>query len=366
MTDIHTIGAGGGSIAAVTSLGSLTVGPQSAGAMPGPACYDQGGTAPTVTDANLVLGRIPPALLGGEVPLNLERARQAIYDHVAVPLDLDVYEAAAGIVQIVNNNMVGALRVVSVEKGYDPERFALVAFGGAGPLHAGPLAQLLGTPTIIMPPYPGLLSALGLLATDIQHDVMRTFVQRGPHYDLAGMEAVYQALHAEAAAHLRAEGLPAALQSFQRLADLRYARQGFEVTVDFPGEEVCAAAVEQVIKTFHQRHEQLYTYAAVDTPVEIVNLRLRAVGHMEKLTLPRIATAAVPGTTPAPVQTRPVYFSGQGFGETPVYARDTLQATHVVPGPAIVEQLDTTTVIFPGQEAVVDLYGNLLIHLPRS
>jgi N-methylhydantoinase A len=180
ITDIHTIGAGGGSIAAVTSLGSLTVGPQSAGAMPGPACYDQGGTAPTVTDANLVLGRIPPALLGGEVPLNLERARQAIHDHVAVPLGLDLYDAAAGIVQIVHNNMVGALRVVSVEKGYDPERFALIAFGGAGPLHAGPLAQLLGTPTILIPPYPGLLSALGLLATDIQHDVMRTFVQRGP------------------------------------------------------------------------------------------------------------------------------------------------------------------------------------------
>ena len=366
MTDIHTIGAGGGSIATVTSLGSLTVGPQSAGAMPGPACYDQGGMAPTVTDANLVLGRIPPALLGGEVPLNLERARQAIHDHVAVPLGLDLYEAAAGLVQIVNNNMVGALRVVSVEKGYDPERFALVAFGGAGPLHAGPLAQLLGTPTILIPPYPGLLSALGLLATDIQHDVMRTFVQRGPQYDLAGIETVYQALHAEAAAHLAAEGLPPERQSFQRLADLRYARQGFEVTVDFPGEAVSAAAVAQVIQAFHQRHEQLYTYAAPDTPVEIVNLRLRAVGQMEKLTLPRIATAPVAGTTPAPVQTRPVYFSGEGFRDTPVYVRATLQATHVVPGPAIVEQLDATTVIFPGQEAVVDIYGNLLIHLLRS
>jgi N-methylhydantoinase A len=366
MTDIHTIGAGGGSIAAVTSLGSLTVGPQSAGAIPGPACYDQGGTVPTVTDANLVLGRIPPALLGGEVPLNLERARQAIYDHVAMPLGLDLYEAAAGIVQIVNNNMVGALRVVSVEKGYDPEQFALVAFGGAGPLHAGPLAQLLGTPTILIPPYPGLLSALGLLATDIQHDVMRTFVQRGPQYDLAGMEAVYQALYAEAAAHLAAEGIPPEWRSFQRLADLRYARQGFEVTVDFPGEAVSAAAVAQVIQAFHRRHEQLYTYAAPDTPVEIVNLRLRAVGQMEKLTLPRIATAPVPGTTPDPVQTRPVYFSGAGFRDTPVYARATLQATHAVPGPAIVEQLDATTVIFPGQEAVVDIYGNLLIHLLRS
>jgi len=313
-----------------------------------------------------VLGRIPQALLGGEVPLNLERACQAIHDHVAVPLGLDLYEAAAGIVQIVNNNMVGALRVVSVEKGYDPERFALIAFGGAGPLHAGPLAQLLGTPTILIPPYPGLLSALGLLATDIQHDVMRTFVQRGPQYDLAGMQAVYQALHTEAVAHLDAEGIPPERRSFQRLADLRYTRQGFEVTVDFPGEAVSAVAVEQVIQAFHRRHEQLYTYAAPDTPVEIVNLRLRAVGQMEKLTLPHIATAPVAGTTPAPAQTRSVYFSGQGFRDTPVYARSTLQATHVVRGPAIVEQLDATTVIFPGHEAVVDLYGNLLIHLLRS
>jgi N-methylhydantoinase A len=210
------------------------------------------------------------------------------------------------------------------------------------------------------------LSALGLLATDIQHDLMRTFVQRGPQYDLAGMEAVYQALHTEAAAHLAAEGIPPERRLFQRLADLRYARQGFEVTVDWPGEAVSAAAVAQVLQTFHRRHEQLYTYAAPDTPVEIVNLRLRAVGQMEKLTLPHITTAPVAGTTPDPMQARPVYFSGEGFRATPVYTRATLQATHAIPGPAIVEQLDATTVIFPGQEAVVDLYGNLLIHLLRS
>jgi N-methylhydantoinase A/oxoprolinase/acetone carboxylase beta subunit len=241
-----------------------------------------------------------------------------------------------------------------------------VAFGGAGPLHAGPLAQLLGTPTIIIPPHPGLLSALGLLATDIQHDAMRTFVQRSPHYDLAGMEAVYQALHAEAAARLAAEGLPPERQTFQRLADLRYTRQGFEVTLDFPARQVSAAAVEQLLQAFHRRHEQLYTYAAPDTPVEIVNLRLRAVGQMAQLTLPRIATAPHPGTTADPVSARAVYFSGQGFVDTPVYARAALLATHVVHGPAIVEQFDATTVLFPGQEAVVDPYGNLLIHLPRS
>jgi N-methylhydantoinase A len=364
MTDIHTIGAGGGSIASVSAQGSLTVGPQSAGAMPGPACYDQGGTAPTVTDANLLLGRSPPYLLGGEVPLSVDRARQAIAEHIATPLGLDVYEAAAGMVHIVNNNMVGALRVVSVEKGHDPRAFALIAFGGAGPMHAGQLAELLGTPTVIIPPHPGILSALGLLSTDLQHDAVRTFVQRGPIYDVAGMEAVYRTMHVEAVAHLRAEGIPEARQTLQRLADLRYARQGFEITVDFPADEVSDSAVQQLIARFHQRHEQLYTYAATDTPVEIVNLRLRAVGRMDKLTLPTIDTVAT-GTVPAVTQTRPVYFAASGFVQIPVFARHTLRAGHTLHGPAIVEQLDTTTVVYPGQQATVDAYGNLLMRLNR-
>ncbi len=360
MTDIHTIGAGGGSIATVTAQGGLTVGPQSAGAMPGPACYDQGGTAPTVTDANLILGRIPPHLLGGEVPLHIGRARQAIAEHIATPLGLDLYDAAAGIVQIVNNNMVGALRVVSVEKGYDPRDFALIAFGGAGPMHAGPLAELLGTPTVIIPPHPGILSALGLLSTDLQHDAMRTFVQRGPAYDLQGMEAVYQAMHNEAEARLTSEGIPASRQTFQRLADLRYTRQGFEITVEAPHQAVSEATVQALIAAFHQRHEQLYTYAATDTPVEIVNLRLRAVGQMPRPALAPIEAIA-PGALPNATQRRAVFFSGPGFVDTPIFARHTLGAGHIIPGPAVVEQLDTTTVIYPGHQAVVDAYGNLLM-----
>ncbi len=360
MTDIHTIGAGGGSMATATAMGNLTVGPQSAGAIPGPACYDQGGTAPTVTDANLVLGRIPPYLLGGEVPLNVERARQAIHDQLAVPLGLDLYQAAAGIVQIVNNNMIGALRVVSIEKGYDPRDFALIAFGGAGPLHAGQLAALLGVASVIIPPHPGILSALGLLSTDLQHDAVRTFLQRGPTYDLAGIEAVYRTLQEEVAGHLTAEGVPVEQQTFQRLADLRYAKQGFEVTVDFLQTEVTTASVQQLIDAFHQRHEQLYTYAAHDTPVEIVNLRLRAVGQMDKLALPRIEAVAE-ATIPNPEHTRQVYFSDLGLTKTPVFLRHTLRAGHVIDGPAVVEQLDATTVIYPGHQAVVDAYGNLLM-----
>jgi N-methylhydantoinase A len=332
--------------------------------MPGPACYDHGGTAPTVTDANLVLGRLPPHLLGGEVPLNVELAHKAIYDHIAAPLGLDLYAAAAGILQIVNNNMVGALRVVSVEKGYDPRDFALIAFGGAGPLHAGQLAELLSTPTVLVPPHPGILSALGLLSTDLQHDAVRTFVQRGPEYNTTGMAAAYRTLQTDAAAYLTAEGIPAARQIFQRQADLRYARQGFEVTVDFPAAEVSTASVQQLIDAFHRRHEQLYTYAAPDTPVEIVNLRLRAVGHIDKLTLPRLGTAAV-STSLEPVQSRAVYFTSTGFVDTPVFARHTLCPGHAITGPAIVEQLDTTTVIYPGQHAAVDAHGTLHLRWHR-
>lgn len=364
MTDIHTIGAGGGSVATATALGNLTVGPQSAGAYPGPVCYGQGGTEPTVTDANLVLGRIPPHLLGGEVPLYVDLAHQAIADRIATPLGLDLYEAAAGIVQIVNNNMVGALRVVSVEKGYDPRDFALVAFGGAGPLHGGQLAELLGTPLVLIPPHPGILSALGLLSTDIHHDAVRTFVQRGPDYDTTGMEALYQTMQADTSAHLTAEGISAAQQTFARLADLRYAKQGFEITVEFRAPTVTETAVHQLIEDFHQRHEQLYTYAAPDTPVEIINLRLRALGRMDKLTLPRIESAA-PGTAPAVSQTRPVYFSGLGFVDTPVIPRQELLAGHTIEGPAIVDQLDSTTVIYPDHQAHVDAYGNLLMRTNR-
>ncbi|ETW97769.1 MAG: hypothetical protein ETSY1_21370 [Candidatus Entotheonella factor] len=362
MTDIHTIGAGGGSIAMATALGSLTVGPQSAGAHPSPACYGQGGTEPTVTDANLLLGRIPPHLLGGEVPLHTHLARRAIEDRIATPLGMDVYEAAAGIIQIVNNNMVGALRVVSVEKGYDPRHFALVAFGGAGPLHGGQLAELLGTPLVLVPPHPGILSALGLLSTDLHHDAVRTFVQRGPDYDVAGMEALYQTMQADTSAHLTAEGIPAAQQTFTRLADLRYAKQGFEITVEFPAPTVTETAIRQLLDAFHQRHEQLYTYAAPDTPVEIINLRTRALGRMDKLTLPRIG-AAPAGTAPTASQTRPVYFSGMGFVETPVFRRQDLLAGPALDGPAIVDQLDSTTVIYPGHQAHVDAYGNLLMRL---
>ncbi len=362
IVDIHTIGAGGGSIAAVSDQGGLTVGPESAGASPGPACYGQGGERPTVTDANLVLGRIPPHLLGGEIPLDTERAERAVREHVAEPLGLDLHQAALGILKIVNSNMVGALKVVSVEKGYDPQDFALVAFGGAGPMHAGDLARLLGTQSFVIPPYPGILCAMGLLATDLQLDYVRTQVQRAPNYDLAGMEATYAAMAAEAAADLAAEGVPAERQQSQRFADLRYAKQGYELTVAFPGDTVTGEAVAALVEEFHRRHEQLYTFSDADAPVEIVNLRLRAVGLVDKIDLPK-APAADGGATPR--GNRQVWFDDKGPTETPVFDRIDLAAGQTIDGPAIVDQADTTTVISPDQRARVDDYGNLVVTTER-
>lgn len=364
IVDIHTIGAGGGSIAALTPQGGLTVGPRSAGASPGPACYNQGGDEPTVTDANLVLGRIPPHLLGGEMALHPDLAAKAIQDKVAGPLGMSVYEAAEGILRIVNNNMVGALRVVSVEKGYDPRQFALIGFGGAGPMHAGGLATLLGTPTIVVPPHPGILCALGLLSTDIQNDYVQTLLQRSGAFDLALLNKTYAALAKEAAASLAHEGVPRERHTFRRQADLRYAKQGFELTVDVPGEKITQDVMAQVAAEFHRRHEQLYTFSDPEAAVELVNLRVSGVGAVDKLRLPRIAEVAA-GTKPEPQAMRRVHFGEQGFVDTPVFNRADLCAGHVFAGPAIVDQLDTTTVVFPGQQARVDAYGNFIITVSR-
>ena len=362
IVDIHTVGAGGGSIASVAAHGGLSVGPRSAGASPGPACYPRGGSLPTVTDANLVLGRIPPHLLGGEIPLDVARARDAIRAHVADPLGLDADEAAAGILDIVNNNMVGALKVVSVERGYDPRDFVLVAFGGAGPMHAGDLARLLGTPRYVIPPHPGILCALGLLATDLRFDYVRTRVQRAPDYDLEGMQAVYAELDTQAERDLASEGVPPGRRHLLWAADLRYAKQGNELTVPLDAAALDADGLDRLVERFHQQHEQTYTFCDRGAPVEIVNLRVSAVGGVDKVSLPPIETVSE-GTVPAARARRQVIFGDTGSCDTLVYARDDLRAGHRIEGPAIIDQVDTTTVILPGHVARVDAYGNLIVDL---
>jgi N-methylhydantoinase A len=355
MIDIHTIGAGGGSIARVTDDGTLTVGPESAGAAPGPVCYGAGGEEPTVTDAHLVLGRIPPHLLGGEIALDVERARRAIEERVARPLGLPLAAAAQGILDIVNNNMVGALRLVSVERGYDPRDFVLVPFGGAGPLHGADLAALLAMRTIVVPRHPGVLSTFGLLGTEVRNDYARTHLQKPPDYDLAAVGGVYAELEGQARAWLAAEGVSAAARRLRRLADLRYRHQGFELTVPWPEPDL---SVDALIARFHARHRQLYTYALTDAPVEIVTLRVAAAGRVRRFTIPSVDRRRPARTRPT---RRRVYFAGVGWKACPAIDREQLGVGAVVTGPAIVEQLDATTVVPPGRRATVDRVGNLVI-----
>ena len=360
MVDIHTIGAGGGSVASVTGDGSLVVGPRSAGAEPGPACYGRGGAEPTVTDANLLLGRIPPHLLDGELALDPARAEAALRERVAKPLGIGVEAAARGVLAIVNSNMAGALRVVSVERGIDPRELTLCAFGGAGPVHGGDLARELGAPRLLVPRHPGILCALGLLATDLRYDLARTRVQRAPHFDIVEIARIMQGLEEEAAARLESERIEGPRRELRRGADLRYAQQGVEITVDFPDGPVDGACIAELVERFHDLHERLYTFADREAPVEIVNLRVAATGRMDRLALPRVASVA-PGTPAPPSGRRPADLDGGGIAPVATYRRDDLLAGHVVPGPAIVDQLDSTTLVGPRRAARVDPFGNLLV-----
>ena len=281
MLDIATIGAGGGSIARVSPTGGLAVGPESAGADPGPACYGQGGVEPTVTDARLVLGHLPPYLLGGEMNIDADRARAAIRDRVAEPLGLSIEDAAAGIVEVADNNMAGAMRTVSVGRGLDPKDFALVAFGGAGPLHACSLASLLGMDTIIIPPTPGVLSTYGLLFTDLRNDYVQTYVHSGEP-SVGDVAAIYDRLEQQASNWLRRESVPESSQQISRSADLRYLHQGWEITVDVPAGEVTQQILEDVETKFHELHKRLYTYNLPHQTVELVNLRVTALGSLPR------------------------------------------------------------------------------------
>jgi N-methylhydantoinase A len=299
--------------------------------------------------------------LGGEVKLERNQAKRAIVKYVADPLGMDLYEAAAGILDIVNNNMVGALKVVSVEKGYDPGEFALIAFGGAGPMHASELSRQLGTKTVVIPALPGILCAVGLLSTDLQYDYVRTCLQRAPEYDLELMRRVFGELSTLAQQGLNEEGVPETQRRIDWLADVRYAKQGYEITVQLPMADVDAETVSLLVEDFHQRHEQLYTFCDREAAVEIVNLRIKAIGIVDKLELSTVDSCN--GSDAKPRSTREVYFSDRGFQTTPVYAREDLLAGHTLKGPAIVDQLDTTTVVFPREIARVDPQGAIFIEI---
>lgn len=358
MVDINTIGAGGGSIARVSDVDGLRVGPESAGALPGPACYGQGGVEPTVSDAHVVLGHLPPRLLDGSMALDVGAARRAIEEKIARPLGLDVYDAARGILALIDNTMVGAIRVVSVERGHDPRDFALLPFGGAGPLHGGSLARLLGIRTVVVPPAPGVLSALGLLVSNLKSDYSRTSLQKGPEYDFAQMTDVFEQLEREALAWFEAEGVREGERETQRLASLRYKHQGFELTIPWPAGEVTMASVTKAIEDFHAHHESAYTFAQRDMPVEIVTLHVQAVGRMPQPTLSELASGGK--LADARVGAQLVHFAN-GARDCAVYDRSGISAGAQIDGPAIVTQLDATTLILADQIASVDRYGNLVI-----
>ena len=358
MIDIHTIGAGGGSIATVTDHGAIRVGPESAGADPGPACYGRGGTRSTVSDANLVLGRIPPHLLDGEVALDRNAAARAVQERVADPLGIDLEQAAQGIVDLVDNNMTGALKVMSVERGLDPRDFTLAAFGGAGPVHGAGLTRSLGAGRLLVPRYPGILCAIGLLTTDLRYDFALTHLQRAGAFDAVATEQVLADLQTRADTRLDTDGVPAGQRLFQRAADMRYEKQGVELTVPMEPGAVTADALVALVERFHALHQELYTFSDPSAPVEIVNLRVEAIGQTGRITLPEIDRAT--SRNPEPAGTRPAALGGP-LAPTPIHRREALLAGHVIEGPAIVDQLDCTTVILSGQHAATDRLGNMLI-----
>jgi N-methylhydantoinase A len=365
MLDIATIGCGGGSIAEVSPYGSLTVGPTSAGADPGPACYGRGSNRPTVTDANLVLGRVSSSIAGGQLTLDTEAAANAIGDAVASPLGMDVATAASGILQIANNAMVGAIRNISVERGYDPRDFALVAYGGAGPMHAIEVANLLGVTTVVVPPHPGIASAYGLLVAEFKNDYARTSLQQPPDYDLPGMAGIFDGLEREGQQWLETEGVADSDRLLVWSADLRYEHQGSELTIPYGGTRVDQRGLDAMIEEFHRRHYQLYGFS-LDQPVEIVTLRVTASGHLGDVAMPTLPTA---GGEPADavVDRRQVYFEElRDFAPCPIYRRERLCPEATIAGPAILEAMDSTVVINPGWETRIDRYGNCIMRAEEN
>jgi N-methylhydantoinase A len=359
--DIETIGAGGGSIASVSDMGQLTVGPKSAGADPGPVCYGKGGTQPTVTDAHLVLGRIADSLLNGEVTLDKAAARDAIRLQIAEPLGLSVEEAAEGILGIVNASMVGAIRSVSIERGHDPRDFALMPFGGAGPLHGIEIAELIGIPQVLVPRSPGVLSTIGLLSATWRNDFVRTSVMSGPDYPLDEIERVIQELEDDARALLATEHIDPATATFERSADLRFHGQGSELVVPMPAGPISGATMQALEGAFKEEHYRLYSYTLSHGRIELVNLRVSAMAALPIARLVPMAeqqgavTAAITGN-------RDVYF-GRDYGwiSTPCFDRSQLGAGAVIKGPAVLHQLDSTTVLGPTQHARVDRLGNIIV-----
>jgi N-methylhydantoinase A/oxoprolinase/acetone carboxylase beta subunit len=359
MVDVSTIGAGGGSIAWIDKAGGLRVGPESAGAEPGPACYARGGDRATVTDANLILGYLnPDRFAGGLMTLDVKAAERAV-GALARRLGLDVVAAAAGIHRVINARMADQIQLVTIKRGYDPRQFALVVLGGAGPVHGVPLAEEMGMAEVLVPEAPGVLAAFGLLAASIEHHHARTLSARADALDLSAVNACLGELDAAGRARMREEGVPVDDVRVQYTADMRYVGQSYELEVPM-AVPVTGERIDEVVRAFHAVHERVYGYARAQQPVEFINFR---VVHTYPLPAPRVRSAArgVCTIDEARIGQRPAYFAPHGFVRTAIYDRARLASGERVDGPAIVEQADTTTVIPPGYAAAVDPSGNLRI-----
>ncbi|ABG04656.1 5-oxoprolinase (ATP-hydrolyzing) [Rubrobacter xylanophilus DSM 9941] len=358
--DVHSVGAGGGSIAFVSTSGALQVGPASAGADPGPACYGRGGEDPTVTDANVVLHRIPPGVaLGGTLEMDEGAARRAV-GKIADQMSMGVEEAAEAILEIVNENMHAALRVVSVERGHDPRNFGLVAFGGAGPMHANALGRLIGARPVVVPPTPGVMSAFGFLSSDIQNEFPETYLRIAEETPASELRRTVEDLVSQANAWLESEGVEEEQKRFDLFADCRYYLQNIQIPCRFELDELEGEDCAFLRQRFEEAHRQRYNFDLPDSPLEIATVRVIGRGRIRGVSLVESENGAGRDASGAVLRTERVYFSGS-WVDTPIYQRSRLRPGNVVAGPSIVVQDDTTTVIEPGYEGSVDSYGNILI-----
>jgi N-methylhydantoinase A len=363
MLDIHTVGAGGGSIAHIDSGGLLKVGPQSAGADPGPVCYGRGATEPAVTDANIVLGTLnPDHLLAGRMAVRRDLAEEAIAA-LGARLGLGVMETADGVLEVVTANMARAIRVISVQRGHDPRDYALMAFGGAGPLHAARLARALDMKRVIVPRNPGILCAMGLLLTDLRADFAATRLMPAEPASADAAEAALAPVVAEAEAWFAREGVAAEARRMTRTVDMRYRGQNYELAVAAPPGPVTAESVATLVAGFEAAHRQRYGFVAEGEPIDFVTFRVEALGVVRKAAFERRAPGPA-DPAPARIGRRPVWFAeAGGFVETPVYAREKLAPGMAISGPAIVEQMDSTAVAPPGARLTVDPIDNLVMEV---
>ena len=362
MVDMKTIGAGGGSLAWVDQSGVLNVGPQSAGSDPGPACYGWGGMLPTVTDANLILGRLNPNyFLGGKLALYPEKAKEAILKHVADKMGLSLEEAALSIIRIVDANMSKGISGVSVQRGYDLREFILVPFGGAAANHAVAIAAELGISKIVIPPMCGNLSAVGLVVADVSHDYVRTVAKRQHDLNLQDLLEAYQALEREGIRQLKEENVDDKDILIEWSADLRYEGQSWELNAPILRTSVLGAKeLQEILSTFHELHYKVYSYSEPKEMVEFVNLRVKAIGRNPSLTLPKEKGAPTP-LSKAAKEERPIYFKDKGFVQVPIYERDRFGCGTKIPGPCLIEEMISTALIPEGWVGTIDEYRNMVI-----